>query len=90
LELPIRDTKCLAHGRDSFKNKYFVIAEAISITATLGICYVPITAQMFSLVPLTLTDLFYVFAVAVGGFSYSPKSSWKENLVLEVRLRLKA
>jgi Ca2+-transporting ATPase len=60
-------------GKDNFRNKYFVIAEAISITATLGICYVPITAQMFGLVPLTPSDLFYVFAVASWGFFVLPE-----------------
>jgi hypothetical protein len=60
-------------GRDNFKNKYFVIAEIISIAATLGICYIPITAQMFGLVPLTPTDLFYVLAVASWGFFVLPE-----------------
>jgi len=60
-------------GRDNFKNKYFIIAEIISITATLGICYVPVTAKMFGLVPLTLTDLIYVFAVASWGFFVLPE-----------------
>jgi hypothetical protein len=60
-------------GKDNFRNKYFVIAEAISITATLGICYVPITAQMFGLVPLTPLDLFYVFAVASWGLFVLPE-----------------
>jgi Ca2+-transporting ATPase len=60
-------------GRDSLKNKYFVIAEIVSITATLGICYVPVTAQMFGLVPLSPTDLLYVFAVASWGFFVLPE-----------------
>jgi len=60
-------------GRDSLKNKYFVIAEIISIVATLGICYIPITQQMFGLVALTPTDLLYVFAVASWGFLVLPE-----------------
>ena len=60
-------------GRDAFKNKYFVIAEIISIAATLGICYIPITAQMFGLVPLNLTDLMYVLAVASLAFFVLPE-----------------
>ncbi len=60
-------------GRSSFKNKIFVIAEIISIVATLGICYIPITAQMFGLVPLTLTDLTYVLAVASWGLFVFPE-----------------
>jgi len=60
-------------GRDSFKNKFFVVAEIISIAATLGICYIPITAKMFGLVPLTPTDLLYVFAVASWGLFVLPE-----------------
>lgn len=60
-------------GRDSLKNKYFVIAEIVSIVATLGICYIPITQQMFGLVALTPTDLLYVFAVASWGFLVLPE-----------------
>jgi len=60
-------------GRDSFKNKFFVIAEIISIAATLGICYIPITAKMFGLVPLTLTDLLYVLTVASWGLLVLPE-----------------
>jgi len=60
-------------GRNALKNKYFVLAEIVSIAATLGICYVPITAQMFGLVPLTLIDLLYVFAVASWGLFVFPE-----------------
>ena len=60
-------------GRDSFKNKFFVVAEIISITATLGICCIPTTAKMFGLVPLTLTDLIYVLAVASWGLFVLPE-----------------
>ncbi len=60
-------------GRSSLKNKIFVIAEVISIAATLGICYIPITARMFGLVPLTLTDLTYVMAVASWGLFVFPE-----------------
>jgi len=60
-------------GRDSFKNKFFVVAEIVSIAATLGICYIPITAQMFGLVPLTPTDLLYVLVVASWGLFVLPE-----------------
>jgi len=60
-------------GRDNFRNKYFVIAELISITATLGIAYVPITAQMFGLVPMTPTDFLYILIVASWGFLVLPE-----------------
>jgi len=67
-------------GRDSFKNKFFVIAEIISITATLGICYIPITAKMFGLVALTPTDLFYVMAVASWGLLVLPELFMKRKV----------
>jgi len=67
-------------GRDSFKNKLFVIAEIISITATLGITYVPITAKMFGLTPLSLTDLAYVIAVASWGLFVLPELFMRRRL----------
>jgi len=51
-------------GRNAFKNKFFVIAEIVSIGTTLAIPYIPITQTMFHLVPLTLTDLAYVVGVS--------------------------
>jgi len=60
-------------GRESFKNKFFVIAEIASFAATLGICYVPITAKMFGLVPLSPTDLLYVLTVASWGLLVLPE-----------------
>jgi Ca2+-transporting ATPase len=69
-------------GRDSFKNKFFVVAEAISIAATLAITYIPVTAKMFGLSPLSLTDLAYVMGVASWGLFVLPevfmrRSVWK-------------
>jgi len=60
-------------GRDSLKNKFFVIAEIVSIAATLGICYIHPIASTFGLVPLTPTDLFYVLAVASWGLFVLPE-----------------
>jgi len=60
-------------GRDSFKNKFFVIAEIISVVATLGITYIPVTAKMFGLSPLSVTDLAYVIGVASWGFFVLPE-----------------
>jgi Ca2+-transporting ATPase len=51
-------------GKDAFKNKFFVVAEVISLIATLAICYIPITQQLFHLSALSLTDLSYVAVVA--------------------------
>jgi Ca2+-transporting ATPase len=60
-------------GRKSFKNKFFVIAEIVSIGTTLGICYIPVTQQMFHIVPLTLADLAYVLVVASWGLFVLPE-----------------
>ena len=67
-------------GRESFRNKFFVIAEIISITATIGITYVPITARMFGLSPLSLTDLAYVIGVASWGFFVLPEVFMRRRL----------
>jgi len=60
-------------GRGAFKNKFFVIAEIVSITTTLGITYIPVTASMFHLVPLSPLDLAYVLGVASWGFLVLPE-----------------
>jgi Ca2+-transporting ATPase len=57
-------------GRAAFKNKWFVIAEIISITSSLAIPYIPITASMFRLAPLTLLDLIQVIGVASWGLLF--------------------
>ena len=67
-------------GRDSFKNKFFVIAVVVSIVATLGITYIPITAKMFGLYPLSLTDLAYVAAVASWGLFVLPELFMRRKL----------
>ncbi|MEM3458524.1 MAG: cation-translocating P-type ATPase [Candidatus Bathyarchaeia archaeon] len=69
-------------GKDAFKNKFFVIAEIVSIAATIGITYIPITAKMFGLSPLSPTDLAYVIGVASWGLFILPeflmnKKIWK-------------
>jgi len=51
-------------GKDAFKNKFFVVAEIVSAIATLAICYIPITQQLFHLSALSLTDLSYVAAIS--------------------------
>jgi Ca2+-transporting ATPase len=60
-------------GRDAFKNKFFVIAEMVSITTTLAIPYIPITQAMFHLIPLSLRDMAYVVGVASWGFFVLPE-----------------
>ena len=67
-------------GRDSLKNRFFVIAEVVSIVATLGITYIPITARMFGLTPLSLTDLAYVVCVASWGLFVLPEVFMRRSL----------
>ncbi|MEM3547253.1 MAG: cation-translocating P-type ATPase [Candidatus Bathyarchaeia archaeon] len=57
-------------GRKALSNKWFVIAEIISIAPTLALPYIPITASMFHLVPLSLADLVQVIAVASWGLFF--------------------
>jgi len=57
-------------GRSALKNKFFVIAEITSIVSTIGITYIPITASMFHLVPLSLSDLVQVIGVASWGLFF--------------------
>jgi Ca2+-transporting ATPase len=67
-------------GRDAFKNKFFVIAEVISIAATIGITYIPITQQLFHLVALSPTDLAYVIGVASLGLLVLPELTMNRKL----------
>jgi Ca2+-transporting ATPase len=57
-------------GRGAFKNKWFVIAEIVSIGTTLAIPYIPVTAAMFHLVPLTPLDMIQVIGVASWGLLF--------------------
>jgi Ca2+-transporting ATPase len=59
--------------RANLQNKYFLIAELVSVAATLGICYIPVTATMFGLVPMSPTDLLYILGVASLGFLVLPE-----------------
>jgi Ca2+-transporting ATPase len=67
-------------GRDAFKNKFFVIAEVVSITATLGITYIPITQQLFHLTALSPTDLAYVIGIAGLGLLVLPELTMNKKL----------
>lgn len=57
-------------GRGAFKNKFFIIAELSSVLLTLAIPYIPVTAAMFHLVPLSLAELAQVVGVASWGFFF--------------------
>jgi magnesium-transporting ATPase (P-type) len=60
-------------GRDALKNKFFVIAEIVAISLTLGITYIPLTQQLFHLTALTPIDLLYVLGVASLGLFVLPE-----------------
>ena len=57
-------------GRGAFRNKFFVLAEISSLLATIAIPYIPITASMFHLFPLTPLDLIQVIGVASWGLFF--------------------
>jgi Ca2+-transporting ATPase len=67
-------------GRDAFKNKVFVIAEIVSIIATIGIVYIPLTQQLFHLYPLSLTDFAYVAFVASWGLFVFPEVTMNRKI----------
>ncbi|MEM0095332.1 MAG: cation-translocating P-type ATPase [Candidatus Bathyarchaeia archaeon] len=60
-------------GRKAFENKFFVLADLVSVALTLGITYIPITQQLFHLTGLSLTDLAYVAGVASWGLLIFPE-----------------
>jgi len=60
-------------GHKNFSNKVFIVAEIASITLTLSICYIPVTQQMFHVVPLSPLDLVYVIGVASWGLFVPPE-----------------
>jgi len=67
-------------GRDAFKNKFFVIAEIVSIALTLGITYIPITQRLFHLAALSLTDLAYVVGVSALALFVLPEITMNRKL----------
>jgi Ca2+-transporting ATPase len=67
-------------GRDALKNKFFVVAEIISIAATLGITYLPITQQLFHLTALGPIDLVYVIGLASLGLLVLPEVTMNRKL----------
>jgi len=60
-------------GRDAFKNRFFVVAEIVSISLTLAIPYIPLTQTAFHLVPLSIVDLAYVVVVSSWGLLVFPE-----------------
>jgi Ca2+-transporting ATPase len=69
-------------GKKAFQNKFFVVADIVSVALTIGITYIPITQQLFHLTALSPSDLAYVVGVASWGFFIFPeilmgKKLWK-------------
>ena len=69
-------------GRDAFKNKFFVLAVTISLIASIGITFVPVTAKMFGLYPLSIKE--FVLSVGMGSLGllvlpelFMRKKLWK-------------
>ena len=67
-------------GKDAFKNKFFVIAEVVSITATLGLLLTEPTRQLFHLAPLTPIDFVYVLIIASLGLFVLPEVTMNKKL----------
>jgi Ca2+-transporting ATPase len=67
-------------GKDALKNKFFVIAEIVSIAATLGITYIPLTQQLFHLTALTSIDLAYVIGIAALGLIVLPEFTMNRKI----------
>ena len=67
-------------GKDAFKNKFFVIAEIVSIVVTVGIVYIPLTQQLFHLYPLSLRDLAITAAVASWGLLVLPEFTMNRKI----------
>jgi magnesium-transporting ATPase (P-type) len=67
-------------GRDALKNKFFVIADLVSVALTIGITYIPITQQLFHLVALSPSDLAYVVGIAGLGLLIFPEITMGKKL----------
>jgi len=59
-------------GRKGLKNKFFIISVLFSLALTLAIPYIPVTQQMFHIVPMNAMDLILVIAVASLGLFVFP------------------
>jgi len=67
-------------GRDALKNKFFVIAEIVSITATLSLLLFEPTRQLFHLAPLTPIDFVYVLGIASWGLLVLPEITMNKKI----------
>jgi hypothetical protein len=60
-------------GLTALHNKFFVVSDLLSILLTVGICYLPITQQLFRLAPLAMKDLALVVLVGSLGLMVLPE-----------------
>jgi P-type Ca2+ transporter type 2C len=67
-------------GKDALKNRSFVLAEVVSVAASMGIVYLPITQGLFGLYPLSLRDFAYVLGVAGLGLLVFPEVTMNKRL----------
>jgi Ca2+-transporting ATPase len=67
-------------GRDALKNKFFVIAEIVSIAATLSLLLFEPTRQLLHLAPLTPIDFVYVLGVASWGLLVLPEITMNKKI----------
>jgi Ca2+-transporting ATPase len=60
-------------GLTAFHNKFFVFSDLLSMFLTIGICYLPLTQQLFRLAPLAMRDLAIVVLVGSLGLLVLPE-----------------
>lgn len=76
-------------GWKNFSNRFLVVAEAVSLALTLGICYIPLTQELFDVTALTPTDLLYVVGVSSWGLFVLPEVFMNRDLRLPFKVRSK-
>ncbi|MCS7105806.1 MAG: cation-translocating P-type ATPase C-terminal domain-containing protein [Candidatus Aenigmarchaeota archaeon] len=62
------------------KNKYLVIAVAVSFVLTIMLCYVPVLQIMFGTVSLTIQELAIVLAVSSLGLFILPEIFYERKI----------
>jgi magnesium-transporting ATPase (P-type) len=61
-------------GKDAFKNKFFVLSVLAGMALTIALPYIPVLADAFHVVPLTLTQWAMTIGVAsLGLFTVLPE-----------------
>ena len=61
-------------GKDAFRNKFFVLAVLFGIALTIALPYIPVLADAFHVVPLTLTQWAMTIGIAsIGLFVVLPE-----------------